>query len=41
MSSGIIEITNINDFNYLQGLNEYKNIFDNRNLIKKNSKINT
>ena len=41
MSNGIIEITNINDFNYILGIIEYKKIFDNKNLIKKSSKVNT
>ncbi len=41
MSCGIIEITDMNDFNYMQGLIEYKKIFDNKNLINKRSKINT
>lgn len=41
MSNGIIEITDMNDFNYMIGLNEYKKLFDNKNLIKKHSKTNT
>ena len=34
MTGGFIEIIDINDFIYLQGLIEYKNTLMNKNLIK-------
>jgi hypothetical protein len=37
MTGGFIEITEMNYFNYLQGIIEYKNTFENKNLIKKNT----